>query len=141
MQKQLRHNAFLAPLLMLTALPYPVMADNGGSQSAQTRLRTNLTGASIQGRTPEGHAEFRSESSRTRLTVEVENVNLPASTILTVTILHGSASSTVGTIKLSANGESELELESDHGAVVPAIMQGDMVMVSAAGKTILVGVF
>jgi hypothetical protein len=142
MQNQLRRNVFLAPVLLFTTLVYPVMADHGGtSQPSQTRLRTNLTGAAIQGRTPEGHAEFRSENSRIRLDVEVENVNLPAGTVLTVTIQHGATSSSVGTITLSANGESELELESDHGAVLPAIMQGDIVSVSAAGTTIMAGVF
>jgi hypothetical protein len=48
------------------------IADQGNGN--QTRLKTKLSGAAIQGKTPEGSAEFRSDSnSRTRLNVEVEN--------------------------------------------------------------------
>jgi hypothetical protein len=137
MQTQLRQ--FLAPLLLASALVHPAIADNGGSN--QTRLRTNLTGAAIQGKTPEGHAEFRMDGTRTRLTIEVENVNLPASTVLTVSIMRGARSTDIGMITLSAGAEAELELESDHVAVVTAVQKGDIITVSNEGAAILVGVF
>ena len=118
-------------------------ADHGNQDNAnQTRLRTRLAGAAIQGKTPEGNADFRSDSrNRSRLTVEVENVNLPAGTVLDVALQHHGASQTVGQIKLSASGSGELDLESQDGDTVPTVQSGDMITVSNAGVTILAGVF
>jgi hypothetical protein len=127
---------FATALLMFSAV---AIADQGNGN--QTRLKTRLSGAAIQGKTPEGSAEFRSDSnSRTRLNVEVENVNLPAETVLTVSIQQGAIVSVVGTVRLSSVGETELELESEKGTV-PSINKGDMVTVSNAGTAILVGAF
>lgn len=111
------------------------------NQAAQVRLRTTLAGAAIQGKKPEGNGDFRSETGRTRLNVEVENVNLPAGTVLTVAIVHAGVSTTVGTITLGITGESELELEAQNGAMVPAIVSGDMVTVSNGASVILAGAF
>ncbi|SRR5260370_24186261 len=121
-------------------------ADNGsgkdGSNAGDVRLRAKLAGPSIQNRTPEGSADFRNDhNGRTRLNVEVENLNLPAGTVLTVVILHGGISTTVGMITLSSTAFGELELESQNGAVVPAVQAGDMVTVSNGATTILAGVF
>jgi hypothetical protein len=117
---------------------------NGGSgnNNVEIRLRTKLSGAAIQGRTPSGSADFRSDSQgRTRLNVEVEDVNLPSGTVLTVAIQHGATVTTAGTITLATSAENELELNSQNGDTVPAVLAGDMVTVSNAGVTILAGVF
>jgi hypothetical protein len=72
----------------------------------------------------------------------VENVNLPAGTVLTVSLHAGLTVTVVGTIKLSAFGAGELELNSEDGATVSTVVKGDMVTVSnAAGSRILAGVF
>jgi hypothetical protein len=132
--------ALASALLLLGAIA--ATADKGGDQKNEVRMRTRLAGAAIQGKTPEGNADFRSDSrSRTRLNVEVENVNLAAGTILTVVVQDGTTKTTVGTIKLSSFGGGELELNSDDGDAVPAVQKGDMVTVSNAGATILAGVF
>lgn len=116
------------------------VADQGNGN--ELRLKTKLTGAAIQGKTPEGSADFRSDSSgRSRLNIEVENVNLPAGTVLTISVQEGVAITSVGSIKLSAFGQAELELESQKGATVPVVKKGDMVTVSNAGTPILAGVF
>jgi hypothetical protein len=113
-----------------------------GSQTAETRLRAKLTGPAIQSKTPEGSADFRiDDQARTRLSVEVENVNLPAGTVLTVTIVHGLVSTPAGMITLSSTGFGELELDSQKGATVPAVQAGDTVTVSNGLTTILTGIF
>jgi hypothetical protein len=115
---------------------------NNNNQNAQVRLRTTLAGAAIQGRKPEGNADFRNDGQgRTRLNVEVENVNLPAGTVLTVSVVHAGVSTMVGTIKLGSGGEDELELDSQNGATVPAIVSGNMVTVANGAAIILAGAF
>jgi hypothetical protein len=137
-----------ACLLFMTALlmggVVSMRAEDGqkNGQTAQVRRRTTLAGAAIQGKKPEGNADFRNDSNiRTRLNVEVENINLPAGTILTVAVVHSGVSMTVGTIKLGSTGESELELNFQNGAVVPTIASGDMVTVSNGTAVILAGAF
>jgi tetratricopeptide (TPR) repeat protein len=73
---------------------------------------------------------------------EVENVNLPDGTVLTVSVTHAGAATTVGTITLNAaTSEDELELDSQHGDTVPSIVSGDMITVSNGAAVILAGVF
>jgi hypothetical protein len=134
----------LALALLVTGAVNVIQADNGGKngQNNETRLKTKLAGAPIQGKTPEGSADFRSDSrGRSRLNVEVEHVNLPAGTMLTVSVQHGAVITNVGMITLSALGGGELELDSQDGATVPAVQPGDMVTVANGGVTILAGVF
>jgi hypothetical protein len=119
-------------------------ADNGNNINAvEVRLRTQLAGGAIAGQKPEGNADFRMESAknRTRLNVEVEHVNLPQGTVLSVAVMHGTASTMIGTITLNAFGGGELELNSEDGAAVPAIMAGDIVTVSNGAAAILTGAF
>lgn len=124
----------------LTLFGAAATADQGNG--SDTRLKTFLTGPSIQGKTPEGRAEFRLDSNgRARLNVEVERVNLPAGTVLTVSIQEGAVVTVAGTMKISGVGETELELESDKGTSVPSIKKGDIVTVSSVGTAILAGVF
>jgi len=120
--------------------------DNGGkNNSTEVRLRTRLAGAAIAGMVPEGNGDFRSrpDRSRTNLSVGVENVNLPANTVLTVSIKlpNAAAATTVGTITLSALHEGELELDSRDGDAIPAVVTGTMVTVSNGATPILTGVF
>ncbi len=117
---------------------------SSGSTSTEVRLRTQLSGAAIQGFTPHGEAEFRSIASRTRseLKVDVENVNLLADTMLDVTVTPaGGSPQNIGQIRLNSLGEGELDLNSQDGDVVPAIQSGVTVTVLNAGTPILAGVF
>ena len=109
------------------------------SSNTETRLESRLAGAAIGGLLPKGHAKFRSRSNGQReLNVEVEKVNLPAGTVLNVLIDNAN----VGQIILSSTLENELELESEHGAVVPSVTPTSTVVVTnAQGATILSGVF
>ncbi len=110
------------------------------AKDSETRLKARLSGAAIAGKTPEGSADFRSQTSRTRLNVEVENVNLADATVLDVTLTHAGVATAIGHITLKL-GAGELELESEHGAAVPAVQKGDVVTVANAGAAIVVGSF
>ena len=131
--------AVLLTLVFLAGRFTPAAADN----NSETRLRTNLAGAAIGGKTPGGNAEFRSEPAkgRTRLKVEVQDVNLPAGTMLSVSISHGGVVTAAGIITLNAFGFGELELDSQDGDTVPAVVAGDLVIVMNGGVAILSGTF
>lgn len=117
-----------------TPTPSPSPNPNG-----EIRLESRLAGAPIGGLLPKGHARFRSRANGRRdLNVEVEKVNLPAGTVLNVLVDNAN----VGQITLSSTLENELELETEHGAIVPNITTTSTVVVTdAQGKTILSGVF
>jgi hypothetical protein len=118
------------------ATPSPTPSPN---PNGEVRLESRLAGATINGLLPKGHAKFRSRSNgRRQLNVEVEKVNLPAGTVLNVLV----DNINVGQITLSPTLENELELESEHGAIVPNITPTSTVVVTdAQGKTILSGTF
>ena len=137
-------NAAFAVLTLFGGTTALMADDHGGKggQTTDTRLKTKLAGAVIGGTTPEGSADFRADArGRARLNVEVEHVNLPAATVLTVSLQQGTVVTKLGTIKLSALGEGELELSSQDGALVPAVQKGDMVTVRNGSQTILAGAF
>lgn len=125
------------------------LADHGGSNpasaksgaaSTQIKLETRLAGAAAAGN---GEAEFRSNAAKGRssLEVEVEHVTLPAATVLNVVLLQGTVSTTIGTITLNAKGSGELELNSQDGALVPAVQKGDSLSIVNGTTAILMGVF
>jgi len=131
----------LAPVVALAATLTLSTALADGNKN-ETRLRAQLTGSAIGNITPSGNADFRSDSrGRTRLNVEVEHVNLPQGTVLTVTLTHAGATSTVGTLTLSGTGFAELELNSQDGQTVPAVQSGDMIAVMNGASFVLSGVF
>jgi hypothetical protein len=142
MQRTFRMQAILAATLLAMGAAQIGSADNGGGGGGGVRLQATLNGPAIHRIRPEGNAEFRfDQSDRLRLKVEVENVNLPIGTVLTVTVEHAGMSTTAGKIILSDNGQAELDLDSHDGQPVPAVHRGDMVMVSNDGTTVAAGVF
>ena len=138
-------------MLVLSAMSLAVPAasakdgkdGNDGHDGERSRSRTTLAGPAIAGQTPNGHADTRVDSSRgrSRVNVEVEDVNLAAGTVLTVVVIHGDARTMAGTITLDAFHSGELELNSQDGDTVPAVQQGDIVIVMNADVAILTGVF
>jgi hypothetical protein len=142
MKKVTRFHAMLMAVVLAVGTAAVVRADHGGNNNNETRLRTKLAGGAIQGKTPEGNAEFRmDQKGRTSFKVEVENVNLPAGTVLDVTLTDAGTPTVVGHITLNAFGEGELELQSQDGDTVPAAVKGDIVTVLNAGSPILSGTF
>jgi len=121
--------------LMLSAAT--AAADQSGSQD--TRIVAALSGAAIGGVTPKGDAEFRQRADgRRSLEVEVEHVNLPASTLLNVLV----DNQKIGTITLDAFGFGQIELETENGQTFPVINSRTRVVVTdQAGGTIVAGSF
>jgi hypothetical protein len=119
-----------------TPSPTPTPSPN---PTGEIRLESRLAGAAINGLLPKGHAKFRSRTSgRRQLNVEVEKVNLPPGTVLNVLV----DNSNVGQFILNSSLENELELETEHGALVPNVTSTSTVVVTnAQGATILSGVF
>jgi hypothetical protein len=121
-------------LISAAALILPaLLAAKGG----EIRLRTALAGASISGLTPSGHADYRASDNRSRLNVEVEDVNLPAGTKVSVEV-NGTA---IGTITISAAPVrgGELELNTQDGQPVPALKSGATVTIRNGEAAILSG--
>jgi len=105
------------------------------------RLEAELVGPAIGGVEPQGDADFRAihradDTVRLRLSVEVEEVNYPDGTMLTVKI----EGKPVGEIILE-DGAGELDLDSGAGDMVPYVNKGDTVKVFFGMKKILAGVF
>lgn len=101
------------------------------------RLRTPLTGGALAGLQPSGHLDFRTDSARgiTRLSVEVEDVNLPAGTLLQVEI----EGRVVTSFRLGPGGFAELELDSRNGDLVNQIRAGAGVRILSPNGPILSG--
>ncbi len=107
--------------------------------SNQTRLRAKLAGMRINGLTPKGQAEFRERSDGSRrLRVQVERVNLPAGTVLAVSI----DGNMIGQLTINSEFEGRIVLNTNAGDLVPAVIIGSRVVVmSQSGMTIVSGVF
>jgi len=105
------------------------------SAQAPQQLQARLSGSAINGETPGGQAEWsQSHSGIQRISIEVEDVNLPNGTVLSVS----ACGADIGSITL-ADGSGELELNSQNGATVPTCAAGDPVTVANGGTTILTG--
>lgn len=117
---------FLTPILIL-------------GKGTEIRMRTALAGGAIAGLVPSGKADFRAIESqgRTRLNVEVEDVNLVGSKV--DVFVDGEK---IGSITISAAPirGGELELNSQDGQLVPAVKSGALVVVRNGATAILSGV-
>jgi hypothetical protein len=108
--------------------------------SAQTevRLRAEFT-ATAAGGPADGHADWRREGARTRLSVEVEDVTRDGTG--RVVILRGTTVVFSRAINI-VGGFSDLNLDTANGNVVPALRVGDVVRIrDSSGALILVGRF
>ena len=109
------------------------------ASSDEMEAQARLAGAAINGVTPEGEADFRSRvDGRRRFKVEVEDVNLPAGTLLNVLVDNVK----VGTLTINDQFSGELELDSNNGQVIPTVNSGTKVMVTdQTGSVIVAGDF
>jgi hypothetical protein len=113
--------------------PTPTPSTNEG------RIKAMLAGAAINGLTPKGEAELRTRADgRRKFKVEAEKVNMPVGSVLNVLV----DGNNFGTIVLGITLEGEMELESEHGQVIPNVINGTSVVVTNQnGATILSGTF
>jgi hypothetical protein len=102
-------------------------------------IQTNLSGAAINGLTPSGVAEHRTQADGSRrFKVEVEDVNLPAGTTLNV-LVNGAS---LGTLTINSFRQGELERNTNDGQSVPNIAVGTTIVVrTQAGATVASGTF
>jgi hypothetical protein len=130
-----RRNLLLS-LSAAAVLPTLMLAKGGNSN--ELRMRTDLTGARIKSIQPSGHADFRARDNRSRLNVQVEDVNVPAGTVLEV-LVNGNLVGQITVQSVILGGE--LELNTQDGQLVPNVVKGDIVVVRMGGSPILAGVF
>ena len=119
-----------------TASPSP--SPSPSPQGLEARMEIRLVGASLNGATPRGEAEFRREAEGSRrLRIKIENVNLPNGTVLNVLIDNVK----VGEIVINSL-KGEIELRTDHGQPTPPVVNGTSIVISdRAGTTIIAGSF
>ncbi|MFL6255133.1 MAG: DUF4214 domain-containing protein [Pyrinomonadaceae bacterium] len=124
--------ALLATLAALAAAPAFAGSDEVISNAV-------LAGAAIGGQTPSGTAVFHERPGGVRkLEVEVQDVNLPASTVLNVLV----GGQQVGTITLDTLRAGKVELETERGQAVPAVTSGTTVAVrNQSSANIVTGTF
>ena len=115
---------------------------------SSAKIRTVLSGSAIDGVTPVGKVEFRlDDKGRRKLEVDVESVNLPVGTKLTVVIMQGTTSLTLTPNQFALVAEpgekgnqGELEDETEEGATVPDLSKGNFtIQVNNGTATILTG--
>ena len=125
--------ALLATLAVLAAAPALAGDD-------EIIINAGLSGAAINGQTPVGKAEFRQRPGNDlKLEVEVQDVNLPAGTVLNVFVGGQQIS---GVITLDSFRAGEVELETGRGQAVPAVANGTTVAVrTQSGTNIVTGAF
>jgi hypothetical protein len=120
-------------LTVVAGITAPVTAEAAG-----VKLKTKLTGPAIGGQVPHGVAKFKEKGANRKFSTEVQDVNLPAGTVLHVFV----NSTELGTITLSALKRGQLEVHTKDGGVVPPMAKGDVVTVVDPGSvTILSGTF
>ena len=124
--------ALLATLAALSAAPAYANDD-------ETIIEAGLVGPVLGGSTPHGKAVFRQRPGNDlKLEVEVQDVNLPAGTVLNVFVGGGQ----IGVITLNAFRAGEVELETERGQAVPAVTNGTAVAVrNQSGANIVTGAF
>jgi hypothetical protein len=124
----------------------PPMPSPGASPSPTPKddpneliIRAVLSGPPINGETPRGKAEHHTKTDgRRKLEVEVEDINLPAGTVLDVFV----DGPRIGSLTLNSFREGELELETEEGQIVPIVNPGTIVSVKTlAGATVVSGAF
>lgn len=98
-----------------------------------------LSGSTLNNQAPHGVAEHRTSPDGSRhFKVEVEDVNLPAGTVLNV-FVNGAS---IGSMSLDSLREAELELRTNDGQTVPNISAGTSVVVrTQSGSLIVAGTF
>ena len=124
--------------LMCAAMLTLGSASGVAAGSREVRLRAEFT-ATAAGGPADGHADWRKEGSRTRLSVEVEDVQQDGTG--RVIIRRGTTTIFSRAITI-VNGFSDLNLDTANGDTVPALQVGDVVRVrDSSGALILRGTF
>ncbi|MDT7689199.1 MAG: hypothetical protein QOE46_1958 [Acidobacteriota bacterium] len=127
------------PTPTATPSPTPTPGATPTPTPVMNEFEAKLSGAAIGGTVPKGEAEFENLGANREFKVRIENVNLPAGTVLDV-LVDGTK---VGTITVAPSLQrSELKLETENGQTVPAVNSRTRVVVAdKSGATIVAGSF
>jgi hypothetical protein len=122
-----------------TPSPTPTPGATPSPTPVMNEFDADLTGAAINGIVPEGDAEYSIEFNNREFRVRVEEVNLPAGTLLNV-LVDGVK---IGTLAVAPGlDRSELKLKTEDGQAVPQVNSRTRVVVTnQAGATLLAGSF
>src|SRR5829696_6619402 len=103
------------------------------------RIQASLTGPAINGVTPGGFAEHRTEddNSRRRLKVDATSVNLPQGTVLNVVLNNA----VVGQMTVNQFSSAFLDFDTNNGQNVPPASNGNTIAVMNGTTTVVSGVF
>lgn len=105
---------------------------------SDTRIQASLTGAPINGVTPTGFSEHRTDDDgRRRLEVRANSVSLPAGTVLDVFVNNA----LVRQFTVDGFGNAFFDIDSNNGQNVPVVNFGNPIQVRQGATVILSGTF
>ena len=136
-----RFGALLVLVALWVVAPFAIGDRTASAEemlSDDIRLSANLIGDPIDGVTPAGFGDYRvDDQNRRRLDVTGSSVNLPAGTVLTVTINNA----VLGDTTVSTCGSFLFRRRTEDGQPVPVITSGMPVQVSNGSTVVLAGTF
>ena len=136
-----RLGALLVLVAMWVIIPFAIGDRTASAEemlSDDISIGATLTGSPINGVTPSGFAEYRvDDQNRRRLDVEGFSINLPAGTLLTVSINNA----VIGNAGVSSCGSFFFRRRTDDGQQVPVITAGMPVHILNGGNVVLAGTF
>ncbi|MCA1591346.1 MAG: DUF4214 domain-containing protein [Acidobacteria bacterium] len=126
------------PTPTATPSPTPGATPTPTPAGGEVEVEADLAGAILNGILPRGEAQFEIEAGGREFRVRVEDVNLPAGTVLNVLV----DNARVGSLTLDNQMRGELRLKTENGQTVPPINSRTRVVVTnQAGATIIAGSF
>jgi hypothetical protein len=134
MQSKLLHRRYLVAAMVILLVALPMFAREASEM--KVNLKTSLTGASFNGATPAGRAEYELESSSRKLSFEIRNIVLTAGTVVDV-FANGTK---VGTITIRNHGGTLLRSTFANQSV-PSLSVGSTLTVKFGATTLLHGKF
>jgi hypothetical protein len=100
-----------------------------GVSGSGDQIRLRATGREVVNDViAELNGEFRSDGSRRRLQVQLENIALPLATPISFCLVLGTVTTPTATGKVKLKGQlkvAEFVLDTNHGDVVPNVASGD----------------
>jgi hypothetical protein len=140
-RKIVRLGAVVALIAMWVVIPFAIADRTASAEELLSDvivLRATLTGAPIGGMAPAGFAEYSvDDQNRRRLDVEGFSINLPAGTLVTVSINNA----VIGDASVSSCSTFLFRRRTDDGQQVPVITAGMPVQVLSGGNVVLAGTF
>ena len=137
----LRFGALLVVVALWVIIPFAIGDRTASAEemlSDDIRIGATLTGAPIGGVSPTGFAEYRvDDQNRRRLDVDGFSINLPAGTVLTVSINNA----VIGQTAVSTCSSFFFRRRTDDGQQVPVITSGMPVQVSNGAAVLVAGTF